>query len=249
MKEPVLQRQTVPSAGMARPVELSDYTWCPLTNLESSMHKKTRGKTAYLYRSSWVPKGANNNTHGYSQQTFVGSLPVHACTLPDELASRLTELERAYVETTICCPAREAAERARRDAEQRAADPLWRLAEAARFASEAAERSQRRRVHRQRVQEVTEALAKVQVLDPIDTKVPEKRADPLQEALNAVRAAATAVRGGAYGRAPENGVRSTRPYRLWSEIYEAVCGTDGGPTNGSLMRALQDRGFAKSRQR
>ncbi len=54
------------------------------------MHKKTRGKTAYLYRSSWVPKGANNNTHGYAQQTFVGSLPVHACALPDELHSRLT---------------------------------------------------------------------------------------------------------------------------------------------------------------
>ena len=56
------------------------------------MHKKTRGKTAYLYRSSWVPKGANNNPHGYAQQTFVGSLPVHACALPDELASRLTGL-------------------------------------------------------------------------------------------------------------------------------------------------------------
>ncbi len=245
----VLQRNVVQVSCDARPVEQSDYTWCPLTNLESSMHKKTRGKTAYLYRSSWVPKGTNNNTHGYSQQTFVGSLPVQACALPDELASKLTEPERAYVETTICRPAREAAERARRDAEQRETDPLWRLAEAARFASEAAERSQRRRVHRQRVQEVTEALAKVHVLDPIDAKVPEKRADPLQEALNAVRAAATAVRGGAYGRAPENGVRSTRPYRLWSEIYEAVCGTDGGPTNGSLMRALQDRGFAKSRQR
>jgi len=246
----VLQRKAVQASCDAKPVERGNYTWCPLTNLESSMHKKTRGKTAYLYRSSWVPKGAKNNTHGYSQQTFVGSLPVHACALPNELASRLTEPERDYVEATICRPAREAVERARRDAEQRDIDPLWRLAEAARFAAEAAERSQRRRVHRQRVQEVSDALAKVQVLDPIvETKAPDRRPDSLQEALHAIRAAAAAVRSGAYGRAPENGVRSTRPYRLWSEIYEAVCGTDGDPSNGSLMRALQDRGFAKSRQR
>lgn len=245
----VLQRDVVQVSCDARPVELSDYTWCPLTNLESSMHKKTRGKTAYLYRSSWVPKGTNNNTHGYSQQTFVGSLPAQACALPDDLASRLTEPERAYVETTICRPAREAAERARREGEQRETDPLWRLTEAGRLVGEAAERSQRRRVHRQRVQEVTDALAKVQLLDPIETKAPERRADPLQDALGTIRAAAAAVRGGAYGRAPETGVRSTRPYRLWSEIYEAVCGTDGDPNSGSLLRALQDRGFAKSRQR
>lgn len=218
--------------------------------MELPVHKKTRGKTAHLYRSNWVPKGTVGNTHGFAQQTFVGSLPVAATALPDELAPRLTESERAYVEATICRPAREAVERARRDAEQRDIDPLWRLAEAARFAAEAAERSQRRRVHRQRVQEVSEALAKVQVLDPIvETKAPDRRPDSLQEALHAIRAAAAAVRSGAYGRAPENGVRSTRPYRLWSEIYEAICGTDGDPSNGSLMRALQDRGFAKSRQR
>ncbi|MBB1162696.1 hypothetical protein [Aquariibacter albus] len=214
------------------------------------MHKKIRGKTACLYRSRWVPKGTDGNTHGYAVQTFVGSLSVQACVLPDELASRLTDPERAYVETTICRPAREAAERARRESEQRETDPLWRLTEAARLAGEAAERSLRRRVHRQRVQEVTDALAKVQLLDPlVEAKATEKRIDPLQDALSTIRAAAAAVRSGAYGRAPETGVRSTRPYRLWSEIYEAVCGTDGDPNSGSLMRALQDRGFAKSRQR
>jgi len=234
----------------AQVAELGDYTWYPSIDVEPPMHKKVRGKTAYLYRSSWVPKGTNKNTHGYSQQTFVGSLPVHACSLPDELASRLAEPERAYIEATICRPAREAAERARRENEHREIDPLWRLAEAARLAGEAAERSQRRRVHRQRVQEVTEALARVQLLDPpVETKAPEKRTDPLQDALGTIRAAAAAVRSGAYGRAPETGVRATRPYRLWSEIYEAVCGTDGDPSSGSLMRALQDRGFAKSRQR
>lgn len=214
------------------------------------MHKKTRGRTACLYRSRWVPKGTDGNTHGYAVQTFVGSLPIDACSLPDELASRLTEQERLYVEASICRPAREAAEQARREAEQREADPLWRLAEAARLVDESGQRSQQRRVPRARVEAVQDALLRVQVLDPVEVRPgPDKRADPLQDALTAVRAAAAAVRGGAYGRAPENGVRSTRPYRLWSDIWEAVCGTDGGPTNGSLMRALQDRGFAKTRQR
>lgn len=214
------------------------------------MHTKTRGQTAYLYRSTWVRKGTRNNTHGYSQQTFVGSLRRDACALPDDLAAKLTADERTYVDATICRPAREAAERARRDAEQHEADPLWRLAEARRLASEAAERSQRRRVHRQRILDVNAALAKVQLLDPVETpRTPEKRADPLQDALASIRAAAAAVRGGAYGRAPEVGVRSTRPYRLWSDIYEAVCGTEGDGAGASLLRALQDRGFAKSRQR
>lgn len=67
----------------------------------------------------------------------------------------------------ICRPAREAAERVRREAEQREVDPLWRLAEAARLANDAAERGRRRRVHRQRVLEVSEALARVQLLDPM----------------------------------------------------------------------------------
>ncbi|MBL0719734.1 hypothetical protein JI742_07515 [Piscinibacter sp. Jin2] len=214
------------------------------------MHTKTRGQTAYLYRSTWVRKGTRDNTHGYSLQTFVGSIRRDAFVLPDDLAAKLTEGERAYIEATICRPAREAAERARREAELHEADPLWRLAEAGRLASEAAERSRSRRVHRQRVMDVSEALAKVQVIDPVETpRAPDKRADPLQDALVSIRAAAAAVRGGAYGRAPETGVRSTRPYRLWSDIYEAVCGTDGDAVGGSLMRALQDRGFAKSRQR
>jgi hypothetical protein len=215
------------------------------------MHMKVRGKTAHLYRSRWVPKGTNGNTHGYAVQSFVGSVPVDACSLPDELASRLTEQERSYAAKAICRPAREAAERARREAEQREADPMWRLVDAARLVSEVVERSQRRRVPRVRVQELTEALSRVQLLEPLEVKGPvqERRSDPLQDALTTVRAAAAAVRNGNYGRAPETGVRSTRAYKLWSEIYEAVCGVDGGPTSGSLMRALQDKGFAKSRQR
>jgi len=230
---------------------LGDYTWYPSIKVEPPMHKKVRGKTAYLYRSSWVPKGASGNTHGYSVQTYVGSLAVDSTSLPKDLEALLTDDERLYVETVVCRPAREAADQARKASEQREVDPLWRLTEAARLVGDAAECSQRRRVPRQRVQEVSDALGRVQLLEPAEVKTPpqEKRPDPLLEALGAVRAAAAAVRAGSYGRAPETGVRSSRPYRLWSDIYEAVCGTDGETSNGSLMRALQDRGFAKSRQR
>jgi endo-1,4-beta-mannosidase len=79
---------------------------------------------------------------------------------------------------------------------------------------------------------------------PLATSAPRERPqDALSQALNAVRAAAQAVREGAYGRAPASGVRETRTYKLWAEMVEAV---DGG--QGSLLRALQDRGFAKTRK-
>lgn len=61
------------------------------------MHKKIRGKTAYLYRSSWVPKGTAGNTHGYAVQRYVGSIPVESRSVPDALREVLTadELEFA----------------------------------------------------------------------------------------------------------------------------------------------------------
>lgn len=61
---------------------------------------------------------------------------------------------------------------------------------------------------------------------------------PIQEAARAVAA-------GRYGKAPAEQVRSTRPYRLWADLWAAV----EGETEGSLLRALEDRGFVKRRGR
>jgi len=67
--------------------------------------------------------------------------------------------------------------------------------------------------------------------------------DPLAEALSAVRAAAQAVVSGRYGNAPAKDVRGTRPYKLWAQLLDAVQGEGGG----SLLRALQDKGYVKRR--
>jgi hypothetical protein len=65
----------------------------------------------------------------------------------------------------------------------------------------------------------------------------------LRDALAAIKAARDAVLAGRYGTAPAEGVRATYPYKKWAEIFEAVEGTG----SDSLMRALQAKGFAKTR--
>ena len=67
--------------------------------------------------------------------------------------------------------------------------------------------------------------------------------DPLADTLSAVRAAAIAVGGVRYGKAPAKDVRGTRPYKLWAQLLDAV----QGEGDGSLLRALQDEGYVKRR--
>ena len=105
------------------------------------MHLKLRRGSVLLYRSVWVPKGADANTHGFSRQTYVGSLPVTTEAIPEALRGRLSDDECAFVDAKICAPTREVAERQRREAEHRERDPGWRLEEASRLVDEAAERS------------------------------------------------------------------------------------------------------------
>lgn len=199
---------------------------------------------ACLYRSRWVPKNAAGNTHGYAVQTYVGSLVANSCAIPDALAAGLTEEERGYVERGICAPARALAERAQQEAVQREGDPVWRLAEARRLVDEAVERSHRRRVPRDTVQPIAEALARVNVFGSPEQRPTPQRIDPLADALSAIRAAATAVRDGAVGSAPDTGARTTRAYTLWAQVVAEVDGT----ADKSLLEALQARGFVKRRR-
>jgi hypothetical protein len=203
-----------------------------------------------LYRSSWVPKGANGNTHGYSTQQFVGSLPVDSPKLPADLADMLSVEEVALLEAKVFQPARLAAEKARRSAEHHEDDPVWRLEEATRLTLEAASRSERGAVPNAKVAAVQSALANVRTIvqvQPTPTapvQLPElSKADPLKELLAAIQAARRAVLDGRYGTAPSEGVRSTYAYKMWADIFEAV----GGSGGSSLMNALQTKGFAKTR--
>ncbi|MFL9906822.1 hypothetical protein [Paraburkholderia sp. RL17-337-BIB-A] len=108
------------------------------------MHAKKRNGLFSLYRSKYVRKGSDGNTHGYSAQEFVGSLPVDALEIPVTLAAKLSSDEIRYVEDNVILPAvraadkaRQVAEQQRRDAEIRERDPQWRLEEALRLLTDA----------------------------------------------------------------------------------------------------------------
>lgn len=211
------------------------------------MHIKTRRARALLYRSVWVPKGSNGNTHGFSRQHYVGSLPTSAESIPAALHDRLSDDECAFVDAKICAPAKEAAERQRMEDERRERDPGWRLEEAQRLVREAAERSGAVPVSAASLGTLHGALAGVKTdgFIPSAAMTNGKTAedDPLQSALAAVQEAARAVAAGRYGKAPAELVRSTKTYRLWADFWEAT----QGEGDASLLRALQARGFVKRR--
>ena len=207
-----------------------------------------------LYRSSWVPKGSSGNTHGYSIQTFVGSLGVDAERLPTELENKISGDELEYLERNLFRPARIVSEQQMRAVEYRETDPIWRLEEAARLSAEAAIRSERGAVPNVKVAAIQAALGKVRTITPLQlpptpssTSMPSSvesgRSDPLRDALMAIKAARDAVMAGRYGSAPAEGVRATYAYKKWSEIFEAI----EGASSESLLRALQAKGFAKTR--
>uniref|UniRef100_E6PTE5 Uncharacterized protein n=1 Tax=mine drainage metagenome TaxID=410659 RepID=E6PTE5_9ZZZZ len=209
------------------------------------MHIKIRRTYALLYRSTWVPKAANGNTHGFSQQRYVGSIPLTAAAIPDALQSKLTADELAFVESKICTPARQRAEEEQQAAEVRERDPAWRVEEALCLLGKAAEKSAAEPVAAAKAVALQEALARIKTDGAVSptTMAGKVADDPLHAALCAVREAAQAVATGRYGKAPGEQVRATRTYRLWADLWEAV----EGETEGSLLRALQDRGFVKRR--
>jgi hypothetical protein len=208
------------------------------------MHTKKRNGRVMLYRSSYVRKGMNGNSHGYAVQEFVGSLPASAQEVPTELAEKLSSEEREYVETKVVLPARRATEEARRVAEQerraseaRERDPRWRvddalrlLAEAAKFVSQGDTRVEAGKV--KVLREALDALATTAKLQP----------DPLDAVRAAVVSATAAVKAGHYGAAPAGNVRDTNVYKRWRSIGEAV---DSG--KDSLLKALQEKGWARVR--
>ena len=168
------------------------YTLYLSTDTGTCMHKKIRGNIACLYRSSWVKKGAVGNMHGYAVQTYVGSIPVRATSIPYGLEEVLTADEHEYVVTSICMPAVEAAERLRQQVELRERDPCWRLEEAVRLIDEAVVRSSNWPVELANVAVVTASLAKVCVCDiGPEVLVGAGRADPLLDGWSITGAEAT----------------------------------------------------------
>ena len=223
------------------------------------MHLKKRDHRVLLYRSEWVPKGTQGNSHGFSVQRYVGSLDEYSESIPANVLPSLTTAEQCFVTARVIQPAIQRSAELRLAAEKREKDPIWRLEEATSLLAEAAQRSEREVVPDSKVNAARAALDNVRTLSRLQLPPPTPHSgsltpsiqppssasskDPLKDALDAIRAARDSVINGRYGTAPKEGVRSTYPYKRWAEILEAVTGTEGK----SLMRALQERGFAKTR--
>ena len=207
------------------------------------MHIKQRRGRALLYRSEWVPRGAAGNTNGFTRQVYVGSIAQDATSVSAELRERLTEEESDFVEDRICRPARDRIADQAREAERRESDPAWRVAEAQRLVEEAVELSAEQPVSGVTVTRLRETVDRLRIAGDQAKARGGSSTDPLAEALSAVRSAAQAVAGGRYGNAPAEQVRTTRTYKLWSELFELV----QGESNTSLLRALQAKGYVKRR--
>ncbi len=208
------------------------------------MHAKTRNNRTSLYRARYVRKGAMGNSHGYSTQEFVGSLPSNALEIPADLAAKLSPQEIAYVENKVVLPARQAVEETRRLAEEerraveaRESDPRWRLEEALRLLTDAGRLASDagRGIDASKVNALGTALEKLAVAGKV-------RRDPLDAVLAAVISATAAVKAGHYGAAPAGNLRDTAVYKQWRSIGEAV---DSG--RESLLKALQAKGWARVR--
>lgn len=201
-----------------------------------------RGRRAYLYRRRWVPAGPEV-PHAHPAEDYLGAIDADAESIPPELLSLLTTAEQTQLQEKVLLPATQA----RAAAAKRESDPLWRIAEASRLLTEASHCSQSALVPGSSLAQVRRSLESIRLIDNMPTRPaappPRPADDKLADALVAIKAAADAVRNGEYGKAPVEGARSTRAYRLWSELYRAVEGDER-----SLLRALQDKGFVKTRK-
>lgn len=181
--------------------------------------------------------------HAHPAEDYLGAIDANAESIPPELLAILTEAEQAQLREKVLLPAAQA----RAAAAKREQDPLWRIAEASRLLAEAAHCSQLALVPGSSLTAALQALDNIRLIDHAPTRPaappPRAKGETLEEALAAIKAAAEAVRNGEYGKAPVEGARSTRAYRLWSELYRAVEGDES-----SLLRALQEKGFVKTRR-
>ena len=210
------------------------------------MHIKNRNGQAMLYRSEWVKKGAEGNTHGFSRQKYIGSLPENSEAAPSELQSMLESHELETLKQKVLLPAKSARLAKEAEEEQRRLDPSWRLDEAARLVKEAASLSSpTKRVSDWRVRAVADALSGVAIFG--DQSVPAKRnvqVDPLADALLSLKSASKAIMDAHYGRAQEGAARNSAVYKTWLQISGQIDG-EAGPD--SLLRALQAMGWVKAK--
>lgn len=210
------------------------------------MHAKQRNGRFQLYRSTYVRKGKNGNSHGYGLQKFVGSLAADSLEIPPELAGKLTDEECGYVERKVLGPARQAAEAKRVAEAMRERDPNWRVKEAVRLLREADKlaKGDEGILEAQQVKDLLD-VARALSMAGGAPEAEKPLEDPLGDVLVSIQRAAQAVGDGCYGRAPAKNFNATQPAQLWKAITQAI----NGDVAGSLLRRMQDAGFVKAKGR
>lgn len=211
------------------------------------MQIRKRNGRAVLWRTSWVAKGAEGNSHGYRTEKYVGSLPLAATELPAELADRLSPDEMTLLSKRVLEPARLAAAEREQAAAAREADPGWRIADALRLLDDALERSRESPVAPELLERLHGAMARwpAPPAGSTDSSAGDGTAlAALQQVISAMARAASAVRSGALGDVPTGKVRTLPAYHAWSAIAAHV---NDGKQADTLLRALQDAGVVKRR--
>lgn len=208
------------------------------------MHMKPRGSRAALYRSQWIPRSAVN-THGYTEQRFVGSIRLDATEVPNELCALLTSVEAEWLETTLCAPNRTRQADALAAATARENDPCWRLVEAVRLIQEAAERSVASPVPRKLADNIRTVTAGLRHIEPplMATTSAIRFGNPVDAVVQAARHAAKTIAQPDFPKAPEAGARSSPVYKSWLELSKLM----DGNAHGSLLRTLQAAGYVKKK--
>lgn len=204
--------------------------------------RRRRGR-ATLWRTEWVPKGKEGNSHGFKRERYVASIPFDAREVPETIRGLLSPSELAAVHRRVIDPARAAWAMQEQARMTREADALWRLQEALKLTEQARARATRSPDERAAAQQLMAAVDALPYSAPQPAKPNMAGIGQLVAARDALREAARAVKAGALGDAPSTEVRSTQAYRLWSEISALVSPGE----KGNLLDELQSRGWVKRR--
>ncbi|WP_323012237.1 hypothetical protein [Castellaniella sp.] len=198
--------------------------------------------SARIIRRTYVPKGMQDNTHSFFEDTTVGNIPLAATELPPGFPA-LTEHEFGRVESSVFEPARQLAITQRLAEAEHEADPVWRVMEAMKWIGEAAARSENRPLAADVGQDLLAAMQSLKTNEPYSA--PATR-DPLEAVSAAARAAIIAIKDGCYGTNNAGSSMKDSPAAIaWAKV-RAVVLDDG---TGSVKGALQEKGWVKSRGR
>lgn len=198
--------------------------------------------TASILRPRYVRKGTEGNDYGFVRRFRLETISLSATEVPQKISALLSERELEHLHRVVIQPARQKAERARKAAEERERDPIWRLQEAIKWLSEAAKRAKHANIPDELRQHLDAACAPFRPSRPAQQCQEE---DAIQKAVQAVKQATAAVVRGDYGRNTEEQVRKdTLAGKRWADLRAATL-----DENGSLLAALQEARWVTKRNR